>query len=60
MLATEAELATGFYGVIKQFGWRKVAFIEQNENLFTEVSSCGAVWSLLLQCIALVIIMLLS
>ena len=43
MLATEADLAIGFFGVIKQFGWRKVAFIEQDENLFTMVSSCGAV-----------------
>ena len=43
MLATEAELAIGFFGVIKQFGWKKVAFIEQDENLFTVVSSCAAV-----------------
>ena len=43
MLATEADLAIGFFGVIKQFGWRKVAFIEQDENLFTVVSSCAAV-----------------
>ena len=43
MLATEADLAIGFFGVIKQFGWRKVAFIEQNENLFTVVSPCAAV-----------------
>ena len=43
MLATEAELAIGFFGVIKQFGWRRVAFIEQDENLFTVVSSRGAV-----------------
>ena len=43
MLATEADLAIGFFGVIKQFEWRKVAFIEQDENLFTVVSSCGAV-----------------
>ena len=38
MLATEADLAIGFFGIIKQFEWRKVAFIEQNENLFTVVS----------------------
>ena len=38
MSATEANLAIGFFGVIKQFGWRRVAFIEQNENLFTVVS----------------------
>ena len=43
MLATEAELAIGFFGVIKHFGWRRVAFIEQDENLFTVVSSRGAV-----------------
>jgi len=38
MLNTDADLARGFFGIIKQFGWRKVAFIEQNENLFTVVS----------------------
>ena len=38
MSATETNLAVGFYGVIKHFEWKKVAFIEQNENLFTEVS----------------------
>ena len=38
MLATESDLAIGFFGVIKQFRWRKVAIIEQNENLFTVVS----------------------
>ena len=43
MLATEAELAIDFFGVIKHFGWRRVAFIEQDENLFTVVSSHGAV-----------------
>ena len=43
MLATEAELAISFFGVIKHFGWRRVAFIEQDENLFTVVSSYGAV-----------------
>ena len=49
MLATEADLAGGFFGVIKQFGWRKVAFIEQNENLFTVVSSCATVLYLLIR-----------
>ena len=43
MLATEADLAIVFFGVIKQFSWKRVAIIEQNENVFTEVSSCGAV-----------------
>ena len=38
MLGTETDLAIGFFGIIKQFEWRKVAFIEQNENLFTVVS----------------------
>ena len=38
MLGTEDYLAIGFFGVIKQFGWRKVAFIEQDENLFSVVS----------------------
>ena len=41
MLAMEGEIAGGFFAVIKHFRWRKVAFIEQEENLFTVVSSCG-------------------
>jgi len=38
MLITEADIARGFFSIINQFGWRKVAFIEQDENLFTVVS----------------------
>lgn len=33
----EAE-AYAYYGVLKEFGWKKVALIVQNENLFTMVS----------------------
>ena len=51
MLATEADLAIGFFGVIKQFRWRRVAIIEQNENLFTVVSYL-LVMILLMYCIA--------
>ena len=43
VLATEGEIAGGFFAVIKHFRWRKVAFIERDENLFTVVSSCGGV-----------------
>ena len=39
VLASEATLAGGFYGIVREFGWRKVAIITQNENLFTVVSS---------------------
>lgn len=29
--------AFGFYGIIREYGWRKVALIVQDENLFTVV-----------------------
>ena len=37
VLASEAIIAGGFYGIVREFGWRKVAIITQNENLFTVV-----------------------
>lgn len=38
LLSTEETLAFAYYGVIKEFGWKRVALIVQNENLFTVVS----------------------
>ena len=38
MLATDENLALGFYAVIRQFNWGYVSIIQQNENLFTRVS----------------------
>ena len=38
MLPTDAALALTFFGVIQQYEWRHVAFIIQNENLYTVVS----------------------
>jgi hypothetical protein len=32
-------MALGYYGVIREYGWRRVAFIVQDEGLFTVVSS---------------------
>ena len=40
MLATEVLIAGGFYGIIRNFQWKRVGVISQNENLFTEV--CGS------------------
>ena len=37
LLSTEETLAFAYYGVIKEFRWRRVALIVQNENLFTVV-----------------------
>ena len=31
------DIAPAYVGVIKQFGWRHVVMIVQNENLFTKV-----------------------
>ena len=38
LLSTEETLAFAYYGAIKEYGWRKLALIVQNENLFTVVS----------------------
>ena len=38
MLATERVLAYGYFGVIREFGWKRVVILEQDENLFTVVS----------------------
>ena len=38
LLPTEADIAPAYFGVIRQYGWRHVALIVQNENLFTVVS----------------------
>jgi hypothetical protein len=38
LLSTEETLAFAFYGVIKEYEWRRVALLVQNENLFTVVS----------------------
>ena len=37
LLVSEAEIAQGFFGIIKEFGWKRVGIITQNENLFTVV-----------------------
>jgi gamma-aminobutyric acid type B receptor len=36
MLATEVLIAQGFYGIIQNFGWKRVGIISQDENLFTQ------------------------
>ena len=38
MLSSDADLALTFFGAIQQYEWRRVAFIVQNENLYTVVS----------------------
>ena len=37
MRPTDAELAPAYFSVIRQYGWRRVGLIVQNENLFTVV-----------------------
>ena len=37
--SSELRMAMGFYGIIKEYGWRRVALIVQDENDFTMVSS---------------------
>lgn len=38
LLAADSNLADGFHAVIQRFGWRRIALIVQEENLFTVVS----------------------
>ena len=38
LLAPDAGLANGFLAIVKQFGWKRVALIIQEENLLTVVS----------------------
>ena len=38
MLASMDELAIGYYGVIKEFEWERVAIIVHGVNLWTEAS----------------------
>jgi hypothetical protein len=37
LLTSEETMALGYYGVIREYGWRRVAFIVQDEGLFTVV-----------------------
>ena len=46
MLPTDAELAPTYFSVIRQYRWRRVGLIVQNENLFTVVWSDSESFSL--------------
>ena len=37
LVPTEASIAPAYFGVIRQYGWRRVGLIVQKENLFTVV-----------------------
>ena len=37
LLASSNTLAQGFYGIIRDFNWRKVSLITQNEIVFVKV-----------------------
>ena len=37
LLATMEKTAIGYFGVIRKFGWRRIALIVQDENLWTAV-----------------------
>ena len=37
LVPTEASIAPAYFGVIRQYEWRRVGLIVQNENLFTVV-----------------------
>lgn len=44
LLSTVDTIAFGFYGVIREYGWRRIAIIVQDENVFTEVSQQTWKW----------------
>ena len=37
LVPTEASIAPAYFGVIRQYGWKRIGLIVQNENLFTVV-----------------------
>ena len=39
LLSTVKRIAFGFYGLIKEYKWRRVAIIVQDENILVEVKS---------------------
>ena len=39
LLPPDDILAVGFFAIISRYGWRHVAIIEQDENIFTVVSN---------------------
>ena len=39
LLPSEVNLARVFYSIIKEYGWRRVALVIQNEHRFKTVSS---------------------
>ena len=38
LVPPDDNLALGFFAIIRRYGWRHVAIIEQDENVFTLVS----------------------
>ena len=38
LLSSEATLALAYYAIIKEYEWRRVSFIVQDESVFTVVS----------------------
>ena len=37
LLPTSASVAPSYFGIIREYGWRRVGLIVQNENVFTVV-----------------------
>ena len=42
VIASELNIAFGFYGTVRQFRWQRVSMIVLNENIFTLVSQLVA------------------
>ena len=54
LLPSEVHLANVFYSIIKEYGWRRVALIVQNEQRYKQVSRLAYnIDILLLYCLCL-------
>ena len=65
MQPTAEQLGLEFFAIITQFQWRRVAIIEQNENLFTVVSCLQCLLEYVMQlwsqlCSAILVLRLLT
>ena len=58
LLPSSSELANAYNGILEEFGWRHVAFIVQDEDLFTIVRIYSTLY-LWLHCMSLHIYILL-
>ncbi len=52
ILETANVAAYGFFAIIREFGWRRVIILEQNESIFTRVSDETRAFRFYLLCLS--------